>query len=195
MKTIVALVFAMSAAISAQAQSPIKSNNMQEEVRATSASLKEAYGILSQDLAHLGREIGPDASKATAEQAALRERMKTALSQLEGLLTTVNTVGEDQWAAAKAKAEQTRASALAIVEERKTKSGLRVISGTSEKGEVIILGGGHLSPLDNRAVVVSDKVKHAVYHYSTYFSLMAQNKMLGIVLRPIVTNENFSRKL
>lgn len=121
MKTIVALVFAMSAAISAQAQSPIKSNNMQEEVRATSASLKEAYGILSQDLAHLGREIGPDASKATAEQAALRERMKTALSLLEGLLTTVNTVGEDQWAAAKAKAEQTRASALAIVEERKKK--------------------------------------------------------------------------
>lgn len=121
MKTLVAIVFAMSATVATLAQSSAKPDVMQDEVRATSASLKEAYGILSQDLAHLGREIGPDASKATPEQVAIRTRLTTALSQLEGMLTTVNTVGEDQWIAAKAKAEQTRANALAIVEERKKK--------------------------------------------------------------------------
>lgn len=91
-----------------------------DEVMNLSAELKAAYGILSQDLAHLGREIGPDASKATPEQAAMRERMKTALLQLEGMLSTVN--GPDaakQWDDVKAKAAMVRANALSIVEERK----------------------------------------------------------------------------
>jgi hypothetical protein len=120
MKTIITVVFAICASFSALAQAP-QSSSKQDEVRTLSASLKEAYGILSQDLAHLGREIGPDDTKATSAQVALRERMKTALGQLESVLTTVNTVGDDQWTDAKAKAEQVRARAMAIVEERQKK--------------------------------------------------------------------------
>jgi len=120
MKTIAATMFAIFASLSALAQTP-QSSTKQEEVRTISASLKEAYGVLSQDLARLGREIGADATKATPAQAAMRERMQTTLGQLESVLTTVNTVGDDQWTDAKAKAEQVRVRAMAIVEERQKK--------------------------------------------------------------------------
>lgn len=109
-----ASVFMLAVATQAQSDAKISS----DEVAQVSASLKEAYGILSQDMARLGREIGPDQSKATADQRAMRERMEKALGQLESVLTTVNTVGPDQWADAKAKAELVRQQALAIVAER-----------------------------------------------------------------------------
>lgn len=67
--------------------------SVQDEIRTTSGELKEAYGILSQDLARLDREIGPNADAATPAQAATRASMKTTLTQLEGMLSTVNTAG------------------------------------------------------------------------------------------------------
>lgn len=111
-------LFAQSSVTPVKADAPVVA---QDEVRAVSAQLKEAYGILSQDLAHLGREVGPDATKATPEQTAMRERMTTALAQLEGMLSTVNSGDAAQWTEIKAKAEAVRKNALAIVEERKAK--------------------------------------------------------------------------
>jgi len=93
--------------------------SVQDEIRATSAELKEAYGILSQDMAVLNREIGPNADAATPAQAATRDAMKTKLSQLEGMLSTVNTANEEQWAEVKAKAAIVRAEALDMVKARR----------------------------------------------------------------------------
>ncbi|MBL0129334.1 MAG: hypothetical protein IPP83_18225 [Flavobacteriales bacterium] len=112
-------LMAISTSASAQdASSAAEQVSVQDEIRATSAQLKEAYGILSQDIAHLNREIGPDATKATPEQDAMRARMQKSLSQLEGMLTTVNTANEEQWAEIKAKAETVRTGALSLVKER-----------------------------------------------------------------------------
>lgn len=113
-------VFAMSAQAVAQngTTTATEQVSVQDEIRATSGELKEAYGILSQDLARLNREIGPDAAAATAAQATSRDAMKTKLSQLEGMLTTVNTANEEQWAEVKAKAAIVRAEALDMVKAR-----------------------------------------------------------------------------
>lgn len=118
----------LALSVAAQAQAPAQVNatgapgKASDDVAGLSAQLKEAYGILSQDLAHLGREIGPDATKATPEQTAMRERMQNSLKQLEGMLTTVNSPdAANQWADVKAKAEMVRSNAMAIVEERKAK--------------------------------------------------------------------------
>ncbi|MBK8225749.1 MAG: hypothetical protein IPK70_01070 [Flavobacteriales bacterium] len=126
MKNLIA-TFALSLfAIGAQAQqqTPIDSKqpNATAEIASISAGLKEAYGTLSRELAHLGREIGPDATKATAEQTALKARMEQSLLQLEGMLTTVNDPSAaSQWTEVVAKAEMVRKNASAIVEERKAK--------------------------------------------------------------------------
>jgi hypothetical protein len=114
-------VFAMSAQAVAQngTTTATEQVSVQDEIRATSGELKEAYGILSQDLAHLNREIGPNADAATPAQAATRDAMKTTLSQLEGMLSTVNTANEEQWADIKAKAATVRAKALDLVAARK----------------------------------------------------------------------------
>ncbi|MBK7383955.1 MAG: hypothetical protein IPI81_11610 [Flavobacteriales bacterium] len=110
---------AISTSVSAQnASSASEQASIQDEIRTTSAQLKEAYGILSQDIAHLNREIGPDATKATPEQDAMRARMQKSLTQLEGMLTTVNTANEEQWVEIKAKAEAVRTGALSLVKER-----------------------------------------------------------------------------
>jgi hypothetical protein len=126
MKNLIATVALALFAIAAQAQqqTPLdsKQTNTTTEVASISAGLKEAYGTLSRELAHLGREIGPDATKATAEQTALKARMEQALLQVEGMLTTVNDPSAaSQWAEVTAKAETVRKSASAIVEERKAK--------------------------------------------------------------------------
>ncbi len=112
-------LMAISTSVSAQnASSASEQASIQDEIRTTSAQLKEAYGILSQDIAHLNREIGPDATKATPEQDAMRARMQKSLTQLEGMLTTVNTANEEQWVEIKAKAEAVRTGALSLVKER-----------------------------------------------------------------------------
>lgn len=128
MKKLFLTLAVLAASVAAQAQAPAQVNasavpgKASDDVASLSAQLKEAYGILSQDLAHLGREIGPDATKATPEQAAMRERMQNSLKQLEGMLTTVNSPDAiNQWADVKAKAEMVRGNAMAIVEERKAK--------------------------------------------------------------------------
>ncbi|MBK9175338.1 MAG: hypothetical protein IPM46_03160 [Flavobacteriales bacterium] len=90
-----------------------------DEVRAMSGQLKEAHGLVSREIAVLDREIGPDATKATAEQAQHKEQLKTSLAQLEGMLTAVNSGDKAQWAETKTKAEAIRAEALGLVKSRK----------------------------------------------------------------------------
>lgn len=122
--TLAVLAFSMAAQAQAPANTKVSTTPgvANDDVAGLSAQLKEAYGILSQDFAHLGREIGPDASKATPEQAAMRDRMQNSLKQLEGMLATVNSPdAAGQWAEVKAKAEVVRSNAMAIVEERKAK--------------------------------------------------------------------------
>ncbi|MCB9182519.1 MAG: hypothetical protein H6591_01275 [Flavobacteriales bacterium] len=128
MKHVITTAFAALFLLSASAQStvqpaPAKSvqSETTDEVRQLSGQLKEAYGLVSREAAMLDREIGADASKATAEQAARKEQLKTALSQLEGMLHTVNSGDQSQWAEVKAKAETVRTNALSLVRSQEKK--------------------------------------------------------------------------
>ena len=92
--------------------------SVQNEIRTTSGQLKEAYAAVSQQLTQLNKEIGADAAQATEAQAAQRTKLTTALSQIEGMLSTVNTADEKQWSAIKAKAETVRTEALKLTEAK-----------------------------------------------------------------------------
>ncbi len=94
--------------------------SIQDETRAVSGELKEAYGLVSQQLTQLNKEIGADATKATPEQATKRDQLKNALSKLEGMLSTVNTANEQAWPEIKAKAATVKAEALALVPVKAT---------------------------------------------------------------------------
>lgn len=119
----IALFAAGSQAVAQSSQSTDKAQvSVQDEIRALSAELKEAYGILSQDIAHLNREIGTNPAAATPAQATMRDRMKATLTRLEGMLTTVNSADESQWEAVKAKSAVIRTEALDLVKERKEAS-------------------------------------------------------------------------
>ncbi|HRH37641.1 MAG TPA: hypothetical protein PK760_04820 [Flavobacteriales bacterium] len=113
MKAIKAILIIVSLATTTLVNA--QATTVQEEIRATSGQLKETYGAVSQQLAMLNRTIGPDAAKATADQAAKRNQLKTALTKLEGILTTVNTANEADWAAIKAKAATVGAEAKALL--------------------------------------------------------------------------------
>ena len=101
------------------AQATEQKGGMKEETRATSGQLKEVYSTVSQQYALLSKEIGPDATKATAEQAAQLNALKTSLAELESMLTAVNTATEANWQEVKVKAEAARTSALKMVAARK----------------------------------------------------------------------------
>lgn len=128
MKHVITTAFAALLLLSASAQStvqpapakPVQSETT-DEVRELSGQLKEAYGLVSREAAMLDREIGADASKATAEQTARKEQLNTALSQLEGMLHTVNSGDHSQWAEVKAKAETVRTNALSLVRSQEKK--------------------------------------------------------------------------
>ncbi len=79
-----------------------------------SGQLKEAYGGVSQELSVLKKEIGPDASLATPEQSAKQSDLVTCLSQIEGMLTTVNTANEELWPEIRTKAELVRTKAISL---------------------------------------------------------------------------------
>lgn len=85
-----------------------------------SGLLKEAYGLVSREIAVLDREIGPDATKATVEQAKRKEQLTASLAHLEGMLTEVNSGDKAQWAETRTKAEAIRAEALGLVKSRQT---------------------------------------------------------------------------
>lgn len=121
MKKFIPLVFGAllfgSQATAQTTPAPTEQKSVQDEMRATSGQLKEAYGAVSQQLAYLNREIGT--AEATAEQTGRREALSASLLKLEGMLTTVNSRDESQWAEIKAKAEMVRTEALALVPARK----------------------------------------------------------------------------
>lgn len=127
MKHFIATMALVLTAVCVQAQkegSSTASNQAysSEAVASQSAGLKESYGLLSRELAHLGREIGPDANAATSEQKNMKARIERALEQLESLLGTVNDPSmADQWTEVLAKSEMVRNNATAILEERKAK--------------------------------------------------------------------------
>ncbi|HRD52357.1 MAG TPA: hypothetical protein PKY96_06880 [Flavobacteriales bacterium] len=127
MKKIITLMAMAVFAIGAQAQQKTEGGSSvatysSDQVQALSATLKESYGLLSREAAHLNREIGADAAKATDEQNAMKARMEKTLGQLESMLSTVNDASAaTQWAEVKAKAEMVQGSATAILEERKSK--------------------------------------------------------------------------
>ncbi|MFZ1693783.1 MAG: hypothetical protein WAT74_11340 [Flavobacteriales bacterium] len=127
MKKIITLMAMAAFAIGAQAQQKTEGGSAvaaysSDQVQALSASLKESYGLLSREVAHLNREIGSDATKATVEQSAMKARMEKTLGQLESMLGTVNDPGAStQWADVKTKAEMVQGAAAAILEERKSK--------------------------------------------------------------------------
>lgn len=89
-----------------------------DEVRQISGQLKEAHGMVSREIAVLDREVGGDASKASADQSARREKLVQAQKQLEGMLTTVNAGDRSQWADVKSKAEAVRTNALSLITSR-----------------------------------------------------------------------------
>jgi hypothetical protein len=91
----------------------------QDEVRALAVRLKEAYGAVTQEVAALEREQGTDATKLTGNEATLRDRLKTSVLQIEGMLTTVSTGDKAQWGEIKAKAEQVLDGAGKLLAERK----------------------------------------------------------------------------
>lgn len=117
-----AVLSLLTSSLFAQTATPQSAAAVQEqgadEVRALSGQLKEAYGLVSREIAVLDREVGPDATKATAEQSGRKEQLKTALARLEGMLTTVNSGDKTQWAETKSKAEAVRNEALGLVKRR-----------------------------------------------------------------------------
>ncbi len=106
-------------AITPAAQATEQKGGLKEETRAASGQLKETYSTVSQQYALLSKEIGPDATKATAEQAAELNSLKMSLAELESMLTAVNTATEANWPEVKAKAQAARTSALKLVAARK----------------------------------------------------------------------------
>lgn len=94
-------------------------SDVQTEIRTLSGQLKETYGALYQQLNLLNKEIAATGVEATAAQVASRDEMTLTLSQLEGMLSTVNTADEAQWADIKAKAAMVSEKATALVEKRK----------------------------------------------------------------------------
>ena len=106
-------------AITPAAQATEQKGGLKEEARAASGQLKETYSTVSQQYALLSKEIGPDATKATAEQAAELNSLKMSLAELESMLTAVNTATEANWPEVKAKAQAARTSALKLVAARK----------------------------------------------------------------------------
>lgn len=127
MKKIITLMAMAAIAIGAQAQQKIEGGSTvaaysSDQVQTLSANLKESYGLLSREAAHLNREIGSDAAKATEEQNAMKARIEKTLGQLESMLSTVNDPSAaTQWADVKTKAEMVQGAAAAILEERKSK--------------------------------------------------------------------------
>lgn len=100
-------------AVNTSAQAP----TVQEQIRAMSGQLKGTYGELSQQLNLLNKEIGT--ATPTSAQTDYRTKLKTSLSQLEGMLTTVNTANEAAWPEIKAKAELLQTAAHDLIVARK----------------------------------------------------------------------------
>lgn len=118
--TMAALCF-MTASAQTAIQSAAPTKTQQEpgdEVREMSGQLKDAYGMVTREIAVLDREIGGDATKATLDQTSRREKLVLAQQQLEGMLTTVNSGDRSQWAEVKAKAETVRTNALSLIKSR-----------------------------------------------------------------------------
>lgn len=119
--TAAAVLFFLGASAQSALPSTTKVEAQQEstdEVRQMSGQLKEVYGMVTREIAVLDREIGSDASKASSDQSARRDKLVLAQKQLEGMLTTVNSGDRSQWAEVKAKAETVRTNALALITSR-----------------------------------------------------------------------------
>lgn len=115
--------FALAINVKAQSSSPVSasapSGSVQDEVRVVSGELKEAYAAVYQQLNLLNKEVAAVSGAQSPEQAARQERLNTALLQLEGMLSTVNSVNEESWSEVKAKAQIVRTSAMELIPAKK----------------------------------------------------------------------------
>lgn len=118
--TMAALCFMTAAAQTAIQPAPTAKTQQEptDEAREMSGQLKDAYGMVTREIAVVDREIGGDATKATPEQASRREKLVLAQQQLEGMLTTVNSGDRTQWTEIKVKAEAVRTNALSLIKSR-----------------------------------------------------------------------------
>lgn len=111
--------------VTAQAQTttaptaPEQGGGVRDEVRSISGHLKEAHSSVWHHMTVLRKEIGPDVTQATPEQAAQLEKLNASLQQLESMLTVVNTADGAAWPEVKEKALAVRAAAVQLANERK----------------------------------------------------------------------------
>ena len=112
-------IFVSAINTNAQSSSPVSAGasggTIQDEVRTVSGELKEAYAAVYQQLNLLNKEMAVVSDGQPPEQAARQEKLNTALLQLEGMLSTVNSVNEESWPEVKAKAEVVRTSAMELI--------------------------------------------------------------------------------
>lgn len=101
------------------AQNSGDGSDVQTEIRTLSGQLKETYSSVYQQLNLLSKEIAATGTEPQTAQATFRDEMTLALSQLEGMLSTVNSADEAQWADIKSKAALVIERATALVEKRK----------------------------------------------------------------------------
>lgn len=115
--------FVLAINVNAQSASPVSasasSGSVQDEIRVVSGELKEAYAAVYQQLNLLNKEVAAVSGAQSPEQAARQERLNTALLQLEGMLSTVNSVNEESWSEVKAKAQIVRTSAMELIPAKK----------------------------------------------------------------------------
>ncbi|MEO8589187.1 MAG: hypothetical protein ABI432_07460 [Flavobacteriales bacterium] len=90
-----------------------------QEVRTMSGKLKETYGMVSQQLASVEKQlsVATGASREPLEQA--KAELTTTLSSLEGSLTSVNKATSATWKDVSAKAEAVNDEAVALLSRLK----------------------------------------------------------------------------